>query len=99
MQTIAEIGSNAEKSFIAQGKAVASPPIDETADPIYHMLITTTNVNWFASWLNTTYNINITGPQIKHTSTYEELETLIKGAIAKRNTTNVQNSLENQYGC
>ena len=78
------VGNAAEKSFVAQGKAIDSKISDESKDPLWRCIMTIVSIRYLKSVLENEYKLHLSLEKLSNTKSYAELEDLIADAQRKK---------------
>ncbi|MBO4746043.1 MAG: hypothetical protein J5613_03165 [Alphaproteobacteria bacterium] len=81
---IFNIGDAAEKSLIAQGKAVDSAAEKESMDPLWATIHTALSINFWHSIISRDLGLQISVYKLSRTHSYQEFEALIAEAKQKK---------------
>ncbi len=81
---ICNIGDAAERSLIAQGKAVNSEVEKEAMNPMWATIHTALSINFWRSIISRELGVQISAYKLSHTRSYEEFEALVTEAQQRK---------------
>ena len=81
---IYNIGNAAEKSFIAQGKAVDSRDVQESMEPLWATIQTVLPINYWQSVILNELNVRISTYKLARLKSFNEFEQLVANAKQRK---------------